>query len=188
MKRFVGNASGKVILDIGAGNNPVSTGIISKKTIRIDGNKEFSPDIVCDINKKIPLKGESVDIIIAGEIIEHAFNPYSFLQECFRVLNKKGLLVLSTPNVSSLKNRIRVLLGLMPEHCARARDYYDKNLFQTHKTDYNLKYLTHLIKKNGFSILENSTNGIIFRNKLIFPSRFTPTSLGEILIIKAIKK
>ena len=56
------------------------------------------PDIKCDLNKKIPLKSNYADAVVAGGIIEHMLNPYGFLKECHRVLKPGGRLIVTTPS------------------------------------------------------------------------------------------
>lgn len=47
---------------------------------------------------QLPIPDSSVDLIFAGESIEHVRYPRTFLSECYRVLRPKGQLVLTTPN------------------------------------------------------------------------------------------
>lgn len=51
-------------------------------------NKDFS----------YPIKDNSYDSVLAGEVIEHVLDLESFFKEIWRVLKKDGLLILSTPN------------------------------------------------------------------------------------------
>lgn len=185
MRNLVGSASDKILLDVGAGQNPVSRGINTKKTIRLDGVKSNNPDILEDINKGISLKKNSVDLIIAGEIIEHIYNSIKFAKECNRVLKKGGCLILSTPNICSLKNRFKVLLGQLPESCAEPSE--DES-FERHIIDFNLGRLTQILENAGFKIVKKTSNGIISHSKLLWPLFITPASFGETLIIKARKK
>jgi ubiquinone/menaquinone biosynthesis C-methylase UbiE len=46
----------------------------------------------------IPLSDHSVDVIVSFETIEHVERPDMFLDECVRVLDSKGILIVSTPN------------------------------------------------------------------------------------------
>ena len=181
---LIGDARGKVVLDIGAGMNPLSAGIKTKKTIRFDGVEEYSPDICGDINDGIPLKDSSVDIVVAGEIIEHIYNTYKFLKECSRVLRPNGFLILSTPNICSLKNRIKVLFGQLPEHCA-IPTYIEG--FERHIIDFNLSSLRKIMKKYSLHIVEAKNNGVVSYSKILWPSWLTPTVFGETLIVKAEK-
>lgn len=184
MRKLIGDASNKIILDIGAGDTPISKRINSKKTIRLDGDKRYNPDIIYDINKGLSLENNSIDIIIAGEIIEHLLDPVKFLKECNRVMTREGKIILSTPNICSLKNRLRVLFGMIPEHSARYSDYHS---MQRHVVDFNLNELKKLFKKTGFTILKIKTNGITFKKKVIFPLEITPSTFGECLIILGVK-
>lgn len=185
IRKFIGNASKSVILDVGAGYNSLSKGILTKKTIRLDGIKEYNPDILWDL-KTIPwpVKESSCDIIIAGEIIEHLFNPFKFIRECNRVLKTGGILILSAPNLCSLKNRFKVLINQLPESCAEP---LDDESYERHIVDFNLPRLIKILKLNGFRVLKKTSNGIISHKRLLFPLVLTPPSFGETIIIKAKK-
>ena len=77
-----------------------------------------------DVNKKLPFSDGSFDAIIAGEVIEHTFDDLKFLNECQRVLKKNGILIFTTPNLLSLKNRILMLFGFNPRYVLA--DYHYK--------------------------------------------------------------
>jgi predicted SAM-dependent methyltransferase len=185
MRGFLGNLQNKEVLDVGAGYHPISKGLKTKKTICLDGVKDYHPDICCNIDKGIPLKNNSVDVIIAGEFLEHIFNPFKLLREFSRVLRSKGEVVVSTPNICSIKSRLKVLFGKLPESCASPED--DDN-YQRHINDFNLKQLEKIFNECGFQIVERDSNGIISHSKLFWPLFLTPTTFGETLIIKAVKK
>ncbi|MCX6799398.1 MAG: class I SAM-dependent methyltransferase [Candidatus Diapherotrites archaeon] len=55
---------------------------------------------------RMPLRGESFDTIVAGELIEHMPEPERLLAECKRVLRKGGALLISTPNRGAWSNRL----------------------------------------------------------------------------------
>jgi 2-polyprenyl-3-methyl-5-hydroxy-6-metoxy-1,4-benzoquinol methylase len=63
---------------------------------------------------RCPMPDDTYDVIIAGEIIEHLVDTDRFAQETYRVLKPRGHLILSTPNLASWYNRIRLLRGLAP--------------------------------------------------------------------------
>lgn len=53
---------------------------------------------------------ESFDLVLLGEVFEHILNqPAGLLREIFRLLRPGGLLILTTPNPSTLANAIRLL-------------------------------------------------------------------------------
>jgi SAM-dependent methyltransferase len=103
------------ILDIGCGNGFFLRGLpdkIEKIGMDITGfsNLDFRY-VVGDANNGLPFKKDSFDAIFAGEIIEHLFSPQFFLNECWSILSANGRIVLTTPNLCSLKNLFYLLSG-----------------------------------------------------------------------------
>lgn len=62
-------------------------------------------------NQKIPFKDDSVSLVFLLDIIEHLINPDYILNEAKRVLKKDGKIIITTPNLANLYNRIFLLLG-----------------------------------------------------------------------------
>ena len=54
--------------------------------------------VMSDLNYGLPLRSNSVDVIVARAILEHLLRPYELLKEVKRVLRKGGVLKLSVPN------------------------------------------------------------------------------------------
>lgn len=64
-------------------------------------------DLFCQGDaESLPFKDEIFDVIVAGELIEHLFNPTRFLRDCYRILKDKGILIITTPNRKSWWERI----------------------------------------------------------------------------------
>ena len=59
----------------------------------------------------IPFPDSSFDIIICTEVIEHVVEIRQLINEINRVLRKGGKLILSTPNLVSLGNRLGMICG-----------------------------------------------------------------------------
>lgn len=74
-----------------------------------------------DLEKPLKQKSNSADLIIALEVIEHLFDTDQLLSEIHRVLKPNGLLILSTPNLASLPNRLRLLFGGYPKYLEYSR-------------------------------------------------------------------
>jgi SAM-dependent methyltransferase len=70
--------------------------------------------VVGDLSDGLPFKNCIFDAIVAKQVIEHLINTRLLLTECYRTLRPKGCLLLSTPNLSSLSNRLRLLFGMYP--------------------------------------------------------------------------
>jgi 2-polyprenyl-3-methyl-5-hydroxy-6-metoxy-1,4-benzoquinol methylase len=66
--------------------------------------------VVCDMTRPLPLASASLDAVVSIDGIEHIRRPFDFVAECRRVLRPGGVLVLSTPNISSARSRWRHLM------------------------------------------------------------------------------
>ncbi|MBO6518317.1 MAG: class I SAM-dependent methyltransferase [Bacteroidia bacterium] len=62
-----------------------------------------------DVTESLPFEDNQFDAIVAMEIMEHIQDHEVFFSECHRVLKKDGAVYISTPNILSLKSRIRFL-------------------------------------------------------------------------------
>ncbi len=58
-----------------------------------------------DLQQKFPIEDASIDVVICCETIEHLPNQYFLFQETSRILRTGGILILTTPNSSSLRSR-----------------------------------------------------------------------------------
>jgi SAM-dependent methyltransferase len=115
------------VLDLGAGEG---TDLLCAKSVnshaKLFAIELFDPNIKClrersievyklDIEKdQLPFEDESIDIIIANQILEHAKEIFWIMHEISRVLKVGGKLILGLPNLASLHNRLLLLLGRQP--------------------------------------------------------------------------
>lgn len=112
IKTFLGDFSGKVILDAGCGNGYWVRFLASKanKVIGIDASKELikiakskdNPSNVTfksvDLNKKLPFKNEIFDIIISSMVLHFIQNIERTAKEFRRVLKENGKVIFSIPH------------------------------------------------------------------------------------------
>ena len=80
-------------------------------------NKARKRGIICfqsNLNDNIPLQDESVDVILATDVIEHLINPSNFIKEMFRILKPTGYVIVDTPNLASWHNIFALLIGIQP--------------------------------------------------------------------------
>ena len=124
---------------------------ISKKATKRAKDKGLDVK-VHDANNKFPFKDNSFDVVVAGEIIEHTFDDVGFLDECYRILKKNGLLIITTPNLISLKNRFLMLFGFNPRYV----------LGRCHYRFYTKKVFEDIIKKSKFQKFKFSGNFVIY--------------------------
>ena len=58
-------------------------------------------DVVCDLNKGIPLPDKSVDRVYTTHFLEHVDNPLFLIEEIWRVLKVEGIVEIKVPHWSN---------------------------------------------------------------------------------------
>lgn len=116
----------------------------------------------------LPFEDEYFDAVFAGEVIEHLYDPDHFLDEVYRVLKPNGLLVITTPNLASIHNRIALLLGYQPYSMSVSTRYLIGYLKYSHDCSvvdhirhFTLRSLEELLKKHGFKVIERKGCGVL---------------------------
>ena len=99
------------LLDVGCGKMPYKNYILENSEINnyvgldietaLEYDKYVKPDLLWD-GKKMPIKDNSYNTIIATEVLEHCFEPEILLKEIYRVLKPGGLLFFTVPFVWNL--------------------------------------------------------------------------------------
>ncbi len=63
------------------------------------------PFIQTNLNEVIPLENNQFDCSVAIEVIEHLENQFHFIKEMMRVTKIGGIIIITTPNITSLVSR-----------------------------------------------------------------------------------
>ena len=117
--------AGDKVLDLGCGSGESGSTVKNKfnaKVYGIDINKQAVNKAkekgliaqISDVEQRWPFQNNFFDSIICTQMIEHLINPDFFLTESKRVLKKKGLLIITTPNLAAWFNRLILLFGYQP--------------------------------------------------------------------------
>lgn len=72
-----------------------------KGYLNCDISKSVKPDLVLNLEKKLPFKNNSVDEIIAEHVFEHVNNFVPLMHELHRVSKKNAKIIIRTPFYSS---------------------------------------------------------------------------------------
>jgi len=165
--------SDKKVLDLGSGEPSVTDGMKASMIVKIDSNPNTNPDVVHDLTKKLPFGDDEFDMVVACEIMEHLVDTGFFLKEIKRVLKPLGCLIISIPNICSLKYRFAFLLGKIPAHACKVNG--------EHVRDFNKDDLIGELERNGFVVPDVKTDGIWLGNGARL---FLSVGLGDSIIVK----
>lgn len=151
-------------------------------------DKSYMECVQLDASSKLPFHDESFDGIFMGELLEHVFDPLQVLQECYRILRHDGLLLITTPNLAALQDRIEFLFGKSPRHINPLHEY-----LYLHIRPFTFRLLSLTLQKSGFSVkkLQSNIVRIRFSSGKHIDSRWLAKifpALGGSLIVLAQKK
>ena len=141
------------------------------------------------------------DVVILIDVIEHLFDPDAAIAEIKSVLKSNGVLVVTTPNLSSFVNRLLLLLGYQPlgtevstrKYYGRPKKYNLREGVAGHIRVFTFKALNEFLEDNGFRILASYTviNNWPSEYKILHPfERFIiklNKSLGSRILVVAQK-
>ena len=136
--KYSNRCQGKLV-DIGCGNKPYMDYFTRvDKVFGLDiGDK--AADVIANA-KFLPVKGNSIDVVLCSQVIEHESEPEKIIAEIPRILKEGGVLILSAPQMGRLHGE--------------PHDYF-------RYTRWGLKYL---LESNGMKIEVIEPHGGIFRS------------------------
>ncbi len=100
---------------------------------------------------EVPFDDASFDVVYMDQVLEHLKRPAEYLQNCHRILRSDGLLYLGQPNIGSISNRTKTLLGRLGLKGKRRGKHYAS---RHHIFYYSPAVLCRLLRRQyGFDIL-----------------------------------
>lgn len=156
-----------VVLDIPCGEGAFSKRLMdrgvevhSADIVRADqaGNPRFQ---VANMNEKLPFEDKKFDGVVCIDGIEHIERQFDFVRECGRITKGGGFLIISTPNISSLRSRFRWLLTGFHTKCKTPLN--ERNPHPSyHINMISFPELRYILHTSGYAIQELSSNRIKF--------------------------
>jgi 2-polyprenyl-3-methyl-5-hydroxy-6-metoxy-1,4-benzoquinol methylase len=124
------------------------------------GVKTIGRDVLLE---GVPYPDQTFDLTICSEVIEHLPNsPKPMLAEIYRTLLPGGWLILTTPNIVSLQNRWKAVLGqsihsdFVPFY-KMERGYPAGTVYGGHIREYTLAEVEQMLRWEGFKIIKSKT-------------------------------
>ncbi|MBI3034053.1 class I SAM-dependent methyltransferase [Candidatus Woesearchaeota archaeon] len=151
------------LLDVGCGDGSFSARLkplydaygielnpVAYKKARAFGIKAVRHDLA----KKFPFQDNYFDVVYSAEVIEHIYDTDFYLSEIYRVLKPGGIFLVTTPNIASLTDRFRLLLGKRPSPI-EYRLGMDTN---GHIRGYTFADLASQLRNHGFVVVKQTTS------------------------------
>lgn len=94
------------ILDVGGGEGIIGESLwklgnhittLDLPTVATQAHRNQNLSAVTGDAERLPFKPETFDVVLASEIVEHLWDPHSFLDDAYRILKPHGHLIISTP-------------------------------------------------------------------------------------------
>lgn len=130
-----------------------------------------------DLNsERWPVIAENANIITAIEVLEHLKNPGSFFHAISQMMSEKSVLLLTSPNISSLEARLRFFItGRLPQ--------FDEKADPTHIFPVYIDCLERICENFGLEVFETGSYSAVEPSKRMYsyPIRLAAASLGAFL-------
>lgn len=121
---------------------------------RIESLKKRGYNVIYDDVQKLEnlsKLNKKFDVIVAGELIEHLENPGLFLDKIKRFLNPDGSLIITTPNMFSLRYIIRhTIFGIESPHWKDR----DSEIKYGHVIGFSKMLIENLLLRKSYKIIE----------------------------------
>lgn len=187
---------GKRILDVGCGTGIMGASFLKNCHCEVYGLDEDENDLILAEQKGLtvkmlniekeafPYSSEFFSVVVFSEVIEHITKYHHVLDEIYRVLRENGVLILSTPNLNSGSNILKIITGedVIPIYNRKCKD--------KHVRLFSLRSIRTLLTIHGFKIDKvkyvnyppSSFLGLLYKLLcFVFPR------LGTFIVVKAYK-
>jgi ubiquinone/menaquinone biosynthesis C-methylase UbiE len=192
---FLPNGDGKNLLDVGCGIGTIGLEL-KKKGFQVSGVDfsevgikkclELGLDAkLSDIDADgLKFNDKSFDVVWAGDVIEHVFDPIFLFEEIYRVLKDDGCLLATVPNNFYMRKRWKIFISGK----SMQSGVYRKSGQCKHHTFFSWELLCYMLEKSKMymdryssvyrlpkskirRITANKTIGRLFGRKFIFSAR-----------------
>ncbi len=150
LDKYFSIAPNKIISDIGAGFGHMQPKIetIGGVWQPFDYFKKMDYSIEWDLNNPCPANTSKAGMVVFLEVLEHLANPLIGLQHISNHMETNGILILTTPNPQSSKNRLNLLLK------GSLYAFQEKHIEEHHVFTPWEHIVNYYLESSGFEILE----------------------------------
>ena len=152
------------VLDAPCGSGAFTRRLLDSRVYRVAAlDRERRPGVpdvdfrAGDMNDRLPFPNDSFDAVVSIDGVEHLQQPCHFIRECNRILRPGGVLIVTAPNISSVRSRWRWFVTGFHDTSGYPPDEQDgASPEQIRMLSFpELRYMLHT---SGFQIQRISTN------------------------------
>ncbi len=166
------------VLDLPAGTGAL-THLLGEKDVHVVP-ADLNPDVFlvashtcvyADLNTILPFEDNAFDAMVCIEGIEHIENPCLLAREANRILKKKGVLYISTPNILSIRSRLSTLFRGYPVDFNYMRDVDTQTGTERpidHINPIGFLELRYVLTQYGFEVSHPHTNRFQKQRALLY--------------------
>ena len=152
--KFLDLKENSKILDVACGNGVIGKFLIKEYKCRLWGtdisdvalkkaeNAGYTTELINLDRDAMPFPGDTFDLVILSAMLEHVLEPEKIIQMSYEKLNPGGHLIVLTPNIIWLFNRILFLMGRW--------DHRLMGGMKGHISYRNKKQLKRMLEEAGF--------------------------------------
>ena len=123
-----------------------------------------------DLNQPWVFEGGSFDCVVSIEAVEHLENPWHLVREANRVLKNQGTLILTTPNILSIRSRLSYLLRGYPNYfnyMVQRNSHSREEEPIDHINPIGFLELRHILARCGFTVQHVVANRLLKQRSLV---------------------
>lgn len=161
--KYYGQVPNNFVSDIGAGFGHMRQKIESIGCFwqPFDCIKKMESSIIWDLNNAAPANTAKAGMVVFLEVLEHLGNPLLGIQNIANHIEKGGILILTTPNPQSSKNRLNLLLK------GTLYAFQKKHLEEHHVFTPWEHVVRFFLESAGFEILEYAIVDTAYQNRKV---------------------
>lgn len=175
------------VLDIGCGSGRISQQLM-EYGYTVQG-LDFSEEAVkkalakgvsakqANLDEGIPEPNARYDVVWAGDIVEHVFDPIGLLRESERVLKPGGVILITIPSDVGLVSRLKMLFGI-----SHQEQMYMTSGFYKHHTFFTPRLIRYMLGKSSLTVESFETILILGKQRLSIPSSLSSAFFNEMII------
>jgi SAM-dependent methyltransferase len=107
-----------------------------------------------NLSETLPFETDSFDVVLFLDVIEHLpGSPGPVLKEIYRLLKPGGYLIVTTPNMANLRNRVIFSFG--KSHYLGFKDSFSSAKYFGHNREYTFDEMVFMLRESGFTIFSS---------------------------------